>query len=166
LACAADCAILPLPGQGVDVGVGFSSSERALVARGFDRLSADWPAATVSFYGHLFRLDPSARDLFVLDLARQGEKLVQTLELVVSGMHRWGLLRESVVDLAIRHLAYGVRLEQYRAAESALLLMLRERLGPGFTPAAEAAWRRLIGLLCETMTEAAYPLALAGDNPD
>ncbi len=108
------------------MGVGFSVNERAPIAEGFGRLAADLPAATDCFYRHLFRIEPDTRALFVVDLGRQDAKLAQTLG-VVAQLDRWGLLREQVVDPAIRHLAYGVRREHHRAVEAALLAMIRER---------------------------------------
>lgn len=145
------------------MGIGFSAIERALITGGFDTLAADLPAATHCFYHHLFRIAPDTRALFVTDLGRQGAKLAQTLELVVGRLDRWGFLREQVVGLAIRHLAYGVRLEHYPAVEAALLAMLRERLN--LEPMAEAAWRRLVNALSETMIEAAYPSTPSENEP-
>ncbi len=145
------------------MGVGFSVNERAPIAEGFGRLAADLPAATDCFYHHLFRLAPDTRALFVTDLGRQGAKLAQTLELVVGRLDRWGFLREQVVDLAIRHLAYGVRREHCPAVEAALLAMLREQFN--LEPMAEAAWRRLVNALSETMIEAAYPPTPSENEP-
>lgn len=147
------------------MGIGFSASERALIAESFREISADLPAATDCFYRHLFRVAPETRDLFVLDLDRQGAKLAQTLATVVAQTDRWGLLRGTLGDLAIRHLAYGVQREHYAATEEALLAMLRERLGPRFAPEAERAWRRLVAAVNESMIEAAYPPAvMAGED--
>lgn len=139
------------------MSIGFSATERRLIADSFAAVGQDMPGATACFYRHLFALAPEARDLFVLDLDRQGEKLAQTLETVVAQLDRFGLLRASVEDLAIRHLAYGVERRHYAAAGEALIAMLRERLGHRLTAEGEAAWRRLYTVLSETMIDAAYP---------
>lgn len=141
------------------MATGFSAAEQALIRDSFRMLAADLPSATSCFYAHLFRRAPDTRALFVTDLDRQGRKLGQTLETVVGLLDRWGLLRTQLGDLAIRHLAYGVRAEHYPPVEEALLLMLAERLGPGFSAAHAAAWRRLLRLVGEAMVEAAYPPA-------
>ena len=85
------------------------AAEEDLIVGSFRALAADAPSATASFYRHLFRIQPETRQLFVEDMTRQGVKLAQTLQVVVDQIGNWGLLRTTVEDLAIRHLAYGVR---------------------------------------------------------
>jgi hemoglobin-like flavoprotein len=58
-------------------------------------------------------------------------------------------------DLGRRHVGYAVLDEHYEPVGAALLSMLKETLGPSFTPAAQEAWTTLYGFVAETMKRAA-----------
>lgn len=139
------------------MGIDLAAEQRRLIADSFAAIAVDMAGATDAFYRHLFRIEPMTRELFVVDLERQGRKLAATLEAIVGQVDRWGLLRTSVGDLALRHLAYGVEAAHYAAAGEALLAMFHERLGDRFTPATEAAWRQLYAVLSDIMIGVAYP---------
>ena len=132
------------------------AAEKDLIVGSFRALAADAPAAAACFYRHLFSIRPDTRQLFVEDMTRQGVKLAQTLQVVVDEIGNWGLLRTTVEDLAIRHLAYGVRADHYDAVGGALLAMLSERLGPLCTDATLAAWRKSYDGIKTEMIAAAY----------
>jgi hemoglobin-like flavoprotein len=117
-----------------------NAEEQALIVGSFRALAADAPAATACFYRHLFRIRPETQHLFVENTVRQGAKLAQTLRVIVEHIGNWGLLRTTVGELAVRHLAYGVRAEHYDAVGQALLAMLAERLGPLCTDETRRAW--------------------------
>jgi nitric oxide dioxygenase len=130
--------------------------DKALIVTTFRLLAADAPEASAAFYRHLFRIMPECRTLFVADIAAQGAKLAQTLQVIVVELDNWGLLRTRLGDLATRHLAYGVRPEHYDAVGQGLQAMLAERLGPLCTPAVAAAWQRAYAGIQQAMIEAAY----------
>ena len=132
------------------------ATEKELIGGSFRLLAVDAPAAAACFYRHLFEIRPETRSLFVEDMARQGAKLAQTLQVVVDQIGNWGLLRTTVEDLAIRHLAYGVRADHYDAVGEALLAMLSERLGPLCTEATLAAWRKAYDAIKAEMIASAY----------
>ena len=140
-------------------------AEADLIRNGFAIVAADRAAAAQSFYAHLFRIAPETRDLFVVDMAQQGKKLMDTLAVIVDLIERWGMLRTELEGLALRHLAYGVRPEHYAATGAALLAMLQDRLGPKFTPGMADAWRRAYEEIRDTMISSAYGLP-DGDAPD
>jgi nitric oxide dioxygenase len=129
----------------------FTRTEAALIRTGFTAVARDRAAAARSFYAHLFAIAPEARTLFVTDLDRQGTKLMDTLSVVVDQVENWGLLRGVLEDLALRHTAYGVRQEHYALTGAALMAMLRDRLGPDFTPEMAAAWGRVYDEIQTTM---------------
>lgn len=133
-----------------------SRTEAALIRAGFAAVAQDRPAAAQSFYAHLFAIAPETRHLFVTDLDRQGVKLMDTLAVVVDQVENWGLLRNALEDLALRHTAYGVRPEHYALTGAALMAMLRDRLGPEFTPAMAAAWSRVYDEIQTAMIGSAY----------
>jgi len=134
----------------------FDAAEKALLVGSFRALAADGRAASAAFYRHLFRIRPETERLFVEDMARQGAKLAQTLQVIVDQIGNWGLLRTTVEDLAIRHLAYGVRAEHYDAVGEALLAMLSERLGPLGTDETLRAWRKAYDGIRAEMVACAY----------
>jgi hemoglobin-like flavoprotein len=132
-------------------------AEAALIRSGFSALERDRFAAARSFYAHLFAIAPETRALFVVDLERQGVKLMNTLAVVVDQVENWGLLRTSLDDLALRHTAYGVRPEHYALTGAALQATLRDCLGPKYTPQMASAWQRVYDEIQKVMIETAYP---------
>jgi len=68
-----------------------------------------------------------------------------------------------VEALAVRHLAYGVRPEDYPPVGEALRRTFRDLLGPAFTSEHAAAWARVYDALEAQMTAAAYRLAAEPD---
>ncbi|MFI0845134.1 globin domain-containing protein [Mesorhizobium sp. IMUNJ 23232] len=133
-----------------------NAEEQALIVGSFRALAVDSPAAAACFYRHLFRIQPETQHLFVETSARQGAKLAQTLQVIVGQIGNWGLLRTTVGDLAVRHLAYGVRAEHYDAVGEALLAMLAERLGPLWTDEMRCVWDKAYDGIKAEMIACAY----------
>jgi hemoglobin-like flavoprotein len=88
-------------------------------------------------------------------MARQGQKLMATLGMVVAGLDRPETVVPAAQDLARRHAGYGVTAPMYATVGAALLWTLAEGLGEGFTPEVEAAWTAAYTLLSGVMLEAA-----------
>lgn len=107
------------------------------------------------FYGRLFELDPALRPLFKSDLKSQGEKLMSSLKLVVTGLNNPERIIPAVRSLGQRHAGYGVQAEHYNTVGAALLWTLEKGLGTAYTPEVEAAWVSAFGLLSGLMQEAA-----------
>lgn len=107
------------------------------------------------FYGRLFELDPALRPLFKSDLKAQGEKLMSSLKLVVTGLNNPERIIPAVRSLGQRHAGYGVQPEHYNTVGAALLWTLEKGLGTAYTPEVEAAWVSAFGLLSGLMQEAA-----------
>lgn len=129
----------------------------ALVQSSFEQAARIAPHFAATFYAELFALDPSLRGLFKNDMIAQGQKLMQTLAVIVSSLDQ-GEAPEAR-ELAIRHLEYGVTRAHYRLVELALMRTLKHELGPSFTPEAREAWAAAYAELSKTMIEAAYPPA-------
>lgn len=111
------------------------------------------------FYGRLFELDPALRPLFKSDLKAQGEKLMSSLKLVVTGLNNPERIIPAVRSLGQRHAGYGVQPEHYNTVGAALLWTLEKGLGTAYTPEVEAAWVSAFGLLSGLMQEAAAEMA-------
>lgn len=112
--------------------------------------------AAALFYGRLFETHPAVRSMFPADMAAQHEKLVAALALVVGGLGDIDAIAPAVRELAVRHVAYGVRPEHYDAVGAALLWTLEQGLGSDFTPGVRAAWTEAYTALAGMMIAAAY----------
>lgn len=107
------------------------------------------------FYGKLFELDPSLKELFPEDMTEQKKKLMQTLAVCVNGLSDLGEIVPAVKALGQRHVGYKVRDEHYETVGTALLWTLGQGLGDDFTPETENAWTGVYTVLATTMKEAA-----------
>ena len=129
--------------------------QRRLVKQTYEPVREMAGPLALLFYGRLFELDPSARRLFHNDLALQGRKLMDTLDLLVASLDDFDALRERLFALGQRHRGYGVRPDQYTAVVSAFLWALGQALGPDFDAPTREAWRAVLTAVSRTMQEAA-----------
>ena len=107
------------------------------------------------FYGRLFELEPAARRLFHNDLAAQGRKLMDTLDLLVASLDDFDAVRPHLAALGQRHRGYGVQSGQYASVETALLWALGQALGPDFDGATREAWRAVLATVSGAMQQGA-----------
>ena len=106
------------------------------------------------FYARLFEIDPSTRPLFAsTDMAEQGKRLMQMINVAVAGLERLEAIRSAVKDLGRRHSGYGVKEEHYESVGAALLWTLGQGLGEEFTPEVEEAWAETYGTLTAIMKD-------------
>ncbi|HMQ31487.1 MAG TPA: globin domain-containing protein [Chloroflexaceae bacterium] len=126
-----------------------------LVRASFNRLSPNAAALAARFYSRLFELDPALRPLFHGDMAKQGLKLMTTLQLAIGALDDVARIVPALEHLARTHLGYGVRDEHYATVGAALLDALADAEGAAFSPELRAAWAAAYGLLSEVMREAA-----------
>lgn len=110
--------------------------------------------AAASFYRHLFELAPETRDLFVFDLERQGDKLIATLSTIVLRIEDWPSIEPDLIEMGMRHVAYGVQQKHYPVTEQALLAMLKDMGGEHFDAEVETAWRAAYALMAGVMSDA------------
>jgi len=111
------------------------------------------------FYGKLFELDPSLRELFKGDMAEQGKKLMTMINVAVNGLKRLESIVPAVQDLGRRHVDYGVKDEDYDTVGAALIWTLSQGLGDDFTDEVKDAWVTVYGILATTMKNAAAEAA-------
>ncbi|MGC4049613.1 MAG: globin domain-containing protein [Paludibaculum sp.] len=107
------------------------------------------------FYGRLFDLDPSLRELFHVDFKAQSTKLMDTLALVVDSVDRLDQLRPTLRELGRRHVDYGVQPQHYETVSTALLWALAQAMQPDFDAEVKGAWVRILGEVCREMLEGA-----------
>lgn len=133
-----------------------TETEIDAIRASFRQLTRDSERAGALFYQTLFEIAPETRPLFVGDLREQATKLMSTLGLVVSQLHTAHTLMPVVEDLAVRHLAYGVRPNHYAMVGQALDSMLGAMLTGDAVPEQRAAWARAYASLSGAMIAAAY----------
>lgn len=112
--------------------------------------------AACMFYGRLFEIAPSKEPLFVeTNMAEQGKKLMQTIDVAVASLDNLDDIRPAVEDLGRRHAGYGATEGHYDSVGAALPWTLEQGLGEGFTPEARGAWAETYGTLSTIMKGAA-----------
>ncbi|MGI3167910.1 globin family protein [Pseudooceanicola sp. C21-150M6] len=130
----------------------------ALVQESFAKVVPIKDAAADIFYTDLFETAPEVKPYFAnADMAEQGAKLMATLAVVVNGLRNLPAIVPVAEKLAIAHVAYGVKAEDYGKVGASLLRTLEKGLGEGFTPEVKDAWTTAYGTLSGVMIAAAYP---------
>lgn len=107
------------------------------------------------FYGKLFELDPSVRQMFKGDIKEQGRKLMAILNTAVNALDKLETIVPAVQDMGKRHVAYGVKDDHYDTVGEALIWTLGAGLNDDFTQQTEAAWIAVYTLVADTMKAAA-----------
>lgn len=148
------CAETNIAGRKMADRMDITTKEADLLKESLAAISADPRRAAELFYDELFRRMPEARDLFVSDMTRQGDKLMATLNAVILQIQNWSSIESDVEGLGLRHVAYGVRPEHYAPTGAALYEMLQEVLGDTFTDAHRAAWEKAYQAIADAMINA------------
>ncbi len=113
------------------------------------------------FYGRLFAVDPDLRRLFRGDMVEQGRNLTAMLSVAAANVGKPERIMVALRQLGRRHVAYGVKPQDFQTVEDALLFALEHALIDVFTPEVKAAWQAAYTLLSSTMLEAfATPSAI------
>ena len=115
------------------------------------------------FYGRLFVLDPSLRDMFKGDMKAQGNKLMQALATVVTNLDSTRTITPILKELGAKHVGYGVSDDQYDTVGAALIWTLEQGLGEAFTSDVMNAWVEAYTLVSNTMIDGAME-AKSGSN--
>lgn len=114
-------------------------------------------AAARIFYADLFETAPEVKPYFTdADMSAQGTKLMTTLGVVVSGLRDLDKIMPVAADLAVRHVKYGVKAEDYEKVGASLIRTLEKGLGQDFDEATHEAWVGAYGNLSGAMIGAAY----------
>jgi hemoglobin-like flavoprotein len=120
-------------------------------------------AAAEIFYADLFETAPEVKPYFAnTDMTEQGAKLMKTLGTVVAGLRYFDQIAPVAAQLAVKHVDYGVKREDYAKVGASLLRTLEKGLGDEFTPDVKAAWITAYGAVSSAMIDAAYTNAPAG----
>lgn len=137
------------------------SNTAHVVQSSFAELAPLAPAAGRIFYRELFLLDPTLKSMFVGNLERQGEKLMQMIGAAVNLAHQPQKLLPVLRQLGARHAGYGVRPGHYDIVGLALVRTLELTLGERFDAEVRAAWIKFYRLVATTMIDASGDVARA-----
>ncbi|MBC8168095.1 MAG: hemin receptor [Bryobacteraceae bacterium] len=135
-----------------------TNSERQLIRESFAGIAPITGPLSLLFYGRLFELDPSMRQMFRGDIALQGRKLMDMLATVVDNLDRLDTIQPALHAMGQRHVAYGVLPAHYDTVQNAMIWALGQALEDGLTLDARAAWRSVLSSLSEGMKAGAAQL--------
>jgi len=145
-----------------------NDTQITLIQESFAKVVPIKDAAAEIFYGDLFETAPEVKPYFKnSDMKEQGSKLMATLGVVVNGLRDLDKIVPVAQELAVRHVDYGVKAEDYDKVGASLLRTLEKGLGDGFTPDVKEAWTTAYGTLSTVMKDAAYAEPVgAGGAPE
>lgn len=108
------------------------------------------------FYGRLFEIAPEVQPYFKGDMAEQGKKLMAMINTAVNSLNELESVVPAVQAMAVRHVGYGVKPEDYDSVGAALIWTLDAGLGDAFTDDVRDAWVKVYTTLADVMKTAAY----------
>ncbi len=129
--------------------------EIQLVQESFQKIIPIEEKATKIFYNRLFELDPALRPLFPNNMEIQEEKFIHMFIFLIMGLQKIHEIRPVAQNLAVDHVSYGVKEEDYTTFKKALLDTLKAILCNDFTPEVQSAWVDAYELLSRIMKDAA-----------
>ncbi|WP_425093406.1 globin family protein [Tropicimonas sp. S265A] len=133
-----------------------------LIQESFAKVVPIKDAAAEIFYNDLFETAPEVKPYFAnSDMKEQGSKLMATLAVVVNGLRDLDKIVPVAQKLAVDHIKYGVKAEDYDKVGASLLRTLEKGLGDAWTADVKDAWVTAYTTLSGVMKDAAYPPATA-----
>lgn len=134
-----------------------TEAQKKLVQDSFAKVEPIADAAAEIFYNKLFTYDPSLKPLFKHDMKDQGKKLMTALKLAVKSLDDLDALVPVLETMAVKHVGYGVKVDDYTPVGNALINTLAEGLGDDFTPDCKTAWVEVYKTIAIVMRSKAYP---------
>ena len=118
--------------------------QKRIVSESFPLIREIGIPVALLFYGRLFDLDPSLRQLFKIDMTEQSKKLVAMLDSIAGSIDDWEKIVPALRELGQRHVTFGVKEEHYDTLCSALVWAFGQALDRGFDEEVRAAWTAVI----------------------
>jgi nitric oxide dioxygenase len=131
-----------------------NDSQIKLVQDTFIQVAPIADKAAELFYGRLFEIAPQVKPMFKSDITEQGAKLMKMIGMAVNSLTNLDALVPVVENLAVGHVAYGVKDEHYAIVGEALIWTLEQGLGDAFTEEVKEAWLAVYTVLSTTMINA------------
>ncbi|MDA9207517.1 globin domain-containing protein [Octadecabacter sp.] len=134
-----------------------NDADITLIQDSFAKVVPIKDAAAEIFYADLFETAPEVKPYFAnADMTKQGSQLMATLGVVVNGLRDMDKILPVAADLAVRHVDYGVKAEDYNKVGASLIRTLEKGLGDAFDASTRDAWVGAYGALSGAMVAAAY----------
>ncbi|WP_045856298.1 globin family protein [Teredinibacter purpureus] len=133
-----------------------TARQKQLVQESFSKVAPIADQAAEIFYTKLFEFDPGLRPLFKNDMKSQGRKLMSTLKVAIKGLDDLNSLVPVLEKIAVQHLDYGVRAQDYTPVGNALLYALKMGLGDQWNPELRQAWVDTFRIVAKVMKDKAY----------
>ena len=134
-----------------------NDNQITLIQDSFAKVVPIKETAAELFYEDLFETAPEVKPYFAkTDMKEQGAKLMAMLGVVVNGLRDLDTIVPAAQELAVRHVDYGVKAEDYDKVGASLLRTLEKGLGEAFTDDVKEAWTAAYGTLSTVMKDAAY----------
>lgn len=107
-----------------------------------------------AFYSKLFSDHQPLRKMFPNDMQAQYRKLIEMISAIVSRLDQMESITADIEAMAIRHVQYGVKEEQYALVGESLLWTLSRGLGSQWNDALQEAWTSCYTELADVMISA------------
>lgn len=130
---------------------GLTDRQITLLQASIAEMSADGDKISADFYKRLFNVGAGVRYLFPTDMVEQHHSLIFMMAFVVRRLRDWEEICPRLRNLAIRHVSYGVRTEDYAVFGKAMMDTLAEYQKD---PEILAAWACLFEAISATMIAA------------
>ena len=129
-----------------------SAKEIALVKKSWVSIRKIDPVIIADvFYTKLFHDNPELRKMFPQNIEEQYSKLIDMLNTIVARLEKLDDLKGDIVQMAKRHVNYGVKPEHYNMVGKALLWTLQKTLGTDWNTELRTAWVNCYAVLSGTM---------------
>jgi len=122
----------------------------------FEKIEPISDQAGILFYERLFEIAPHLSSLFFNDKSVQAQKLMSTLRIVVHNLENIDDILPNVEKLAIAHVGYGVKPEDYLPVGKALIWTIEKGLGDECSSEIKQAWLEAYRFLSNFMISVAY----------
>lgn len=132
-----------------------SDAQIDLIRTSAERLALSNVAATNAFYVKLFQTAPAVRPLFSEDMFEQSEKLWQSIVMVVESADDLHQIRQALMALGKRHIAYGAEPDHYVVVTKVLIDTVSTLMKDEWSDDYQAAWTSALGAVCDIMLEGA-----------
>lgn len=127
--------------------------DEILVEKSFEIIKENKKVFIDSFYKNLFELVPEVKPLFAnTDNIKQGEKLYNSLLLLVENLRDPQLLTDVLSSLGKDHVSYGTQLKHYPAVGECLILTFKSILKENWDKETEDAWLNTYDVVVNLMT--------------
>ncbi|MGC6478777.1 MAG: globin domain-containing protein [Flavobacteriaceae bacterium] len=125
-----------------------------LVEESFENVILNKDKFVQQFYTDLFKMAPSVEPMFKnTTKERQGEKLYNSLVILVENIRNPEAIKEILEPLGQDHVGYGTQLVHYPVVGQCLINTISELNGDHWSPNHEKAWLDTYQTVVELMTE-------------